>query len=294
MDTSSELQSQPSSTPIEPIADNPPPAAPKDFTLPLVFGVIALILLIITAYLLRQNQQLKRQLVQAQPVPTTVPISPTPGASGMATPTPPSTGKPTPTPKPSPTPSPTPTPTTTTVTIKKVAGQDGYVSNDGDEINTNNTINIGRHQNPARLYRGFVGFDLGELQKRAHIVTAILRMYQLGMEGNPFISEGPLLVDHVDYGTTLNASDYSATPITSNIGVLATDPSGQDSFAAWKQLDVTSNVTWDLARHISSQFRFRMTTEVPGENAVVSFDSNVSPNTGSPSSTSPQLVITYY
>ena len=61
----------------------------------------------------------------------------------------------------------------------------------------------------------------------------------------------------MDYGTNLEATDYNAAALTSNIGTLSTDTSLE-----YKMLSVTASVASDiLASRLQSQYRLRFSDE---------------------------------
>jgi len=209
--------------------------------------------------------------------------SPSPLASPEASIEPSPTGSPTPTPKATKTPTPTPTPSIQTKTINSTASLDGWrASNNGG--NTTWYIEIGR--NATLTSRGYVSFDLGSIPSGATITEATLRLYQKTVVGTPY-SGNSVVVDHVDYGSSLGPEDYALTPLASAIGTLTNNASIE-----WKDLGVTSYVKSDIsASRTRSQFRIRFLTEATGTDAWARFESGDNYiGTGN----LPQLVVKYY
>jgi len=209
--------------------------------------------------------------------------SPSPLASPEASVQPSPTGSPTATPKATKTPTPTPTPAIQTKTINSTASLDGWrASNNGG--NTDWYIEIGR--NTTLTSRGYLSFDLGSIPSGTTITAATLRLYQKTIVGTPY-SGNSVVVDHVDYGSSLGSEDYALTPLSSAIGTLTNNASIE-----WKDLGVTSYVKNDTSSGRSrSQFRIRFLTETTGTDAWARFESGDNyMGTGN----LPQLVVKYY
>ncbi len=91
---------------------------------------------------------------------------------------------------------------------------------------------------PSRfvVLRGMCSFPLSQIPAGASIVEAKLLIGQVIISGAPYAGlGGAVLVDHVDIGAALDASDFDSTPIESNVGVLSTDPAIET-----KSMDVVS------------------------------------------------------
>jgi len=182
----------------------------------------------------------------------------------------------------SPIPTATPKPTGTLFTIMPLvvfhpsetqvlegnASLDGYrSSNNGGS----NTVEIWIGRNNIATFRGFVSFDLKSLPSNITIEKATLKMRQMGIVGKPYIIGGNVVVDHLDYGTSLDATDYNRAAIKTHIGVL----SDNDTFEE-KNLEVTDSVKNDLYyKRGRSQYRLRFATETIGGKSsgdIVYFD----------------------
>lgn len=148
------------------------------------------------------------------------------------------------------------------------ASLDGYrSSNNGGST----TVEIWVGRNNVANFRGFVSFDLKSLPGNITIEKAILKMNQIGIVGKPYVTGGNVVVDHLDYGTSLEATDYNRVAIKTHIGVLSND----DTFGE-KNLEVTDSVKNDLYyKRGRSQYRLRLATETIGGNSsgdIVYFD----------------------
>jgi hypothetical protein len=210
-------------------------------------------------------------LNQLQGLPTTAP-SPTIETTLSATTSP------------NPTTKATPTPTLQTMTLTSSAVLDGWRASNGGG-NTTWYIQAGR--NATLTERGFVSFDLSELSAENTIKEATLRLYQVETVGIPYTSLGKLMVDHLNYGTSLEASDYAVAAITSNYVTLTNNPTVE-----WKDAIVTEAVKSDLVEgRTKSQYRLHFETEVTGADAWARFESG---DNYLSSGNLPQLVIKYY
>jgi hypothetical protein len=182
-----------------------------------------------------------------------------------------------------------PDPTDQTVTFYTAPG-DNIVNLDGTVgtgwAGTNITF-AGNEGGGTGYWRGFVGFDLSSIAGKT-IVSATLRVYQASIQNEPYSNIGSLVVDHVDFGTSLPLAGHVADgTLTSNIGTISTNANLE-----WKTLDVKNYVQADLnASRTSSQYRVRFTTDsYPTQtNTMQLEDAENSRGTGH----TPELVVTY-
>jgi len=119
--------------------------------------------------------------------------------------------------------------------------------------------------------RSYLSFDISGLPESTNVQTAILKVYQSDCTGNDTAYIFPrwtgipggdtlyCLLDHVNYGDTLDTLDWSAgdagdsQTIINRYGVISSTPD-----TCWKTLDVTSCVKADvLAKRTRSQYRLR-------------------------------------
>ena len=208
---------------------------------------------------------------QAEPTPTPTPTespTPTPEEEADATPTPTTKPTNTPTPKPTPTvtPSPTPTVTSQTLTLSASASLDGWrASNAGG----NNTWYIQAGRNNTLIERGFVSFDITSIPAGKIIELATLRLYQTEVVGDPYGSLGSLKLDHLNYGDSLEGSDYDVSSISASFATLTSNGTIE-----WKDVNVTDRLKDDITNSRSrSQYRLRFTTEATGADAWARFES---------------------
>jgi len=186
--------------------------------------------------------------------------SPTPSPSPSSSPDPSDNNlisSPDPDPSPQPSPQPSPSPETHTETLKSQAGHDGFrASNAGG----NSTIEIRAGRNPTLIVRGFLSFKIEDLPDNITIEEARLKVYQTDTAGNPYSAGIRVVVDHLDYGDSLEHADYSSPSISANFAILSTNDS-----VGWKEIDVTDQVRNDLDNsRIRSQYRLHFAVESTG------------------------------
>ena len=102
--------------------------------------------------------------------------------------------------------------------------------------------------------RQFFSFDFSNIPTTATVDPAILRLYQAPQVGAPFNDLGSVVVDHVDYGTTLDnpPGDYDGG-LLALMGVFSTSAT-----TGYQTLNVTTQVASDLASMRGySQYRLR-------------------------------------
>lgn len=105
-------------------------------------------------------------------------------------------------------------------------------------------------------YRQFYSFDLSRLPAGISIRSATLRLYQANVTvASPYGGSalGSVVVDHMDYGPSLDGTDYGLGALSADIGTLSSD-----SAQGYKTLDVESRVRLDLnSARGRSQYRLR-------------------------------------
>jgi len=140
----------------------------------------------------------------------------------------------------------------TTVTIYSEAALDGSVKASGG-VYPSNQIFLG-DDNGNNIARGFASFDISSIPAGATIHQATLRMHQSGRTNYPYTDFGSVvIVDHLDYGSTLDAGDFNLAALQPNIGTLS-----DNIIMEWKTLDVASSVQDDENNgRERSQYRLR-------------------------------------
>ena len=208
---------------------------------------------------------------EAAPSPT---LSPTEGEA------------PTPTPTSTPTPTPTPTPAPVTKTFDSSDTIDGFRSsnaggNSGLDIRTGRNVNL--------ITRGFASFGIGDIPDGATIEKAVLRLYQANIIGNPYGAGIRVMVDHLDYGDTLEHADYAAPSISASFATLSTNANLE-----WKEVDVTDAVRNDMENNRErSQFRTHLAVENIGGDVQGDFAYFESADNSQGTGNTPKLVVTY-
>ena len=94
--------------------------------------------------------------------------------------------------------------------------------------------------NYGKEVRAYTGFDLSGFPSQiSNITGATLYVYRSGTQNDGNEVE-PLIVDHVDYGDTLTAGDYSGVGIHNDIGTF-------NSGTGWVKVGVDTSITEALA-----------------------------------------------
>jgi hypothetical protein len=148
---------------------------------------------------------------------------------------------------------------------------DGYVTSAGAVVAASATNGIGVGDNNANEgRRGFVRFTLAGIPSDAEIVSAQIQLFQGGLDGNPYATLGTIRVDHMDLGAGLDAGDYNAAALVSDVGTLSINWNIEA-----KTLDVTTSIAADLmAGRPTADFRLRFhlgNTDADGLNDTARF-----------------------
>ncbi len=126
--------------------------------------------------------------------------------------------------------------------------------------------------------RGFCSFALPGSITGAQVVSATLRAHQEVVFRTGY---GELVVDHMDYGSQLEESDFDAPALRAAIGILS-----RTATIEYKTLNVTNAVRTDIDENRGrTQFRLRWADE-PATDAAVFFESTIN-------QFPPELVIRY-
>ena len=129
---------------------------------------------------------------------------------------------------------------------------DGWVSDSGLVYSTSNPVAGDTHADVG--YRGFYAFDIRAVPAGARIVSATLRIHQFEVRGDPFATHGPLVLDHIDMGSELDAGDYSGSNIRAAFAVLS-----REATIGYLDADITERLEADIAAgrtHAAFRVRF--------------------------------------
>lgn len=109
--------------------------------------------------------------------------------------------------------------------------------------------------------RGFIGFDISSVS--GQVTSAVLIVNQSSTSGTPYNTLGNLIADHVDFGGSVDAADFSGGTLQNNFGAISSD-----SLAGAKSLDVTAEVQNDISSsRTTSQFRLRFANDTDNDNS---------------------------
>jgi len=148
----------------------------------------------------------------------------------------------------------TPSPLPKNRTIKSQAKLDGFYSSIKTGSDSSD-IRVGRNKN--LVVRGFLSFDISSIPRGAKIIKAELKIFQTQVVGSPFASKNKVVIDHLTYGESLDASDYSAPALISSFAKVS-----EDSKIGWRQIDVSVQIKDDLENaRTYSQFRIHLEDE---------------------------------
>jgi pSer/pThr/pTyr-binding forkhead associated (FHA) protein len=166
---------------------------------------------------------------------------------------------------------------------------DGFLLNDGSGSTAQQiVIGNGKIEDSVGelVARGFMSFDLAELPAGATIESVELRFYQESIQGNPYAKLGNLVLERVDLGSNLDASDFSTPALDSGTIPQQTLP------AVWYVISDPTLVTW-VEREASAgrsrlqlRLRFSQETDGDGEQDLVSLSGGGAQN-------APQLIVVY-
>lgn len=101
-------------------------------------------------------------------------------------------------------------------------------------------------------FRQFFGFQLPTRRLEFDFEAATLVLDQCVALGDPY-AEGPVVVDHLDYGSMIALAAYDQPALATEIAVLSTDPT-----AGYRTASVTESVLADWsASRVRTEFRVR-------------------------------------
>ncbi len=188
---------------------------------------------------------------------------------------------------PKPTATPTPAPLTLSMTLSSNGDLDGFrSSNNGG----NATLDIRAGRNSTLITRGFVSFDIPTTLNGKTIEKATLRLYQALPTGSPYTAGSSVKVDHLDYGSSLENADYSASSLSSSFATLTSN-----AVVEWKDVDVTDRLKDDMTNsRPRSQYRIHLAIEAIGGDVTGDFAYFESENNSMGTGNKPQLVVKYH
>jgi hypothetical protein len=148
----------------------------------------------------------------------------------------------------------------TTTVIRGTPALDGYVIAGTLPVTDDTGMSAGDNPSGATA-RMFVSFPLGSIPAGAKLQSAVLEMNQTEVHGAPYLDLGPLLVDHLDYGSGLESDDYDTAALSAGLVELSSDAAPGTRTAY-----VTTQVAADLAAgRERSQFRLRFGADTDGD-----------------------------
>ena len=178
-----------------------------------------------------------------------------------------------------------------TVILNSQPGLDGYrLSNGTGSASEEILVGSGRfvEEGPQLVARGFLSFDLASIPAGAAIDGVRLEFYQQRIDGDPYQTLGNLVLDHVDYGPSLEANAYEgpalhsaalAQMVTPNSWYVLADP----TIALW----VEENLAAGRSR-FQLRLRFAQETGSDQDQGLVT----ITPGEGS-AGQAPRLTIIY-
>ncbi len=115
----------------------------------------------------------------------------------------------------------------------------------------------------SETYRGFVGFDLSEVKalNPSKILSATLSVGNIGNVGNPFATQGNLLIQRVNYGVDLTSAAFDGAVLGCGAMpscVVSTNTAPERD----NEVDVLPLVIQDFIDGHTSQFRLQFSSEV--------------------------------
>lgn len=171
-----------------------------------------------------------------------------------------------------------------TIGILSTPALDGYVLASGTVFNAQTLLAAGDTAS-GEMARFFVSFPLGAIPPGAQIQSASLEMTQSNVQGTPYTDLGFLVIDHMDYGASLDAPDFGLGALSPAFAVFSSTTA-----LGLRTLDVTPQLEADIAAlRTRSQYRCRFGADTDGnpDDDYVHFNANEA------GSEIPVLVVTY-
>jgi hypothetical protein len=170
---------------------------------------------------------------------------------------------------------------------------DGFVRSDGTPFAVGGGPAIGDVDValPGLGHRMFFSFPLAAIPPGTTLVSVTLEITTRGVLGTPYATHGNAILDHLDYGPTLDGGDYGLASLAPAFATAATDAT-----LGTKSVDVTARVMADIAAgRPNSQYRLRFSlldSDNDGVSDVAGWEDAVLSG-GSPAGAEPKLIVTY-
>jgi pSer/pThr/pTyr-binding forkhead associated (FHA) protein len=177
--------------------------------------------------------------------------------------------------------------------VRSDAALDGFLLNDGTGSDSQDIIvGNGRIVEPTGelVSRGFLSFDLADIPSGATIEGVELRFYQKAIQGAPYDKLGNLMLEQIDYGSSLEPGAYDL-PALDSAG-LAQLPAPN----SWYILSDPTITSWVQSALDNDQNRFQLRLRFTQEADGDSEEDWIAIEPGGPvlsSPNAPALTITY-
>ncbi|MGD9145477.1 MAG: CARDB domain-containing protein [Anaerolineae bacterium] len=180
-----------------------------------------------------------------------------------------------------------------TVTLKSEGALDGYWLNDGSGSSTEDIlVGNGEEVDPIGelVARGFMSFDVSGIPAGSTIDSVELRFYQKEVQGDPYGKLGNLVLEQVDYGSSLGDSAYHTPALASAMLDMQTDP------GAWYIISDPTILSWVQSNLEAGRSRFQLRLQFRQETDGDRLEDWVAVEPGGGvlgSRNAPQLTVTY-
>jgi pSer/pThr/pTyr-binding forkhead associated (FHA) protein len=182
---------------------------------------------------------------------------------------------------------------TQTVTLISESDLDGYLANDGRGSNRKGILagNTEISESAGEVvWRGFLSFDLSTIPNSVTIDNVELRFFQARVGGDPYGKLGSLVLDQVDFGSSLDQSAYNAPAINSAVLAQQTQPGtwyvlSSPLFTSWLEQKLAEG-----GSRIQFRLQFQQETDGDGKEDYVSIEST---DNFLGSGNEPELIVTY-
>lgn len=137
-------------------------------------------------------------------------------------------------------------------TFPSTAALDGMVFSNGSTVSAGGGPLVGDLDTSINgiAVRQFFSFDLSSIPALAVIDSAEIDLRQAAVQGTPYTTHGVVLLEHVDYGASLDAADYALLALDPIPTPLSSSPTLES-----KTLDVQARV---IANRLAGRTRFQV------------------------------------